>query len=265
MNTKNIRKDRALYFSKYSELYDEIRPGYSDALFEEVAIYLAQDPDLKILEIGAGNGIATEKIHAFWPSELSLIEPGLELCEILEERFKENPNIRIIQDYFENVVLEKNSFDAIFCATAFHWLDKKNKYRRCHDLLVNGGLLVLFWNNSIIDNPKIGLKIQKIYLKYNYVKNNKCIYERQAETIENLKNEVIKSRFFELKEHKLFVRYKRFSSEMYIKLLKTYPSHSQFSDAFFEDIAKVIDVEGGGVDLRITTNLELAQKLDGIN
>src|SRR5699024_6445424 len=108
-------------------------------------------------EIGAGNGIATQKIHAFWPSKLSLIEPGLELCEILEERFKENPNIRIIQDYFENVVLEKNSFDAIFCATAFHWLDKKKKYRRCHDLLVSGGLLVLFWNNSIIDNPEIGL------------------------------------------------------------------------------------------------------------
>lgn len=265
MNTKNIRKDRALYFSKYSELYDEIRPGYSDALFEEVAAYLAQDSDLKLLEIGAGNGNATQKIHAFWPSALTLIEPGLELCEILKERFKAYPKIRIIQDYFENVVLEKNSFDAIFCATAFHWLDKKKKYQRCHKLLVSRGLLVLFWNSSIIDNPEIGLKIQKIYLKYAYVKNNKCIYERQVKTIENLRNEVVNSRYFELKEHKVFVTRRRFTSEMYIKLLKTYPSHSQFSDAFFEDIAKIIETEEDGIDLRITTNLELAQKLDDVD
>lgn len=261
MNTKNINKDRALYFSKFSDLYDEVRPGYSDDVYQEILKYLKVQPNLNFMEIGAGNGVATQEINRIWKPNLTLIEPGRELCDLLETRFQSENNIEIINDYFENVTFEKESFDAIFSATAFHWLDKKRKYRKSHELLRENGLLVLFWNNYLIDDPEVAFKIQKVYRKYGYVKSNYCIYKRQAETIEYLKNEIVRSKFFELLVHKLFVTPLEFSSAKYIKLLKTYPSHASYSDIFFDEIAKIIMADSDRIVVRITTNVEIAKKV----
>jgi hypothetical protein len=57
--------------------------------------------------------------------------------------------------------LGKILFDAIFSATAFHWIDLSTKHKKCCEALNNDGLLVVYWNNYGIEDNEI----QGIYIK----------------------------------------------------------------------------------------------------
>ena len=51
--------DRAGLFDSVAELYDRARPGYPDALVNEVIVRASLPPNGEILEIGSGTGKAS--------------------------------------------------------------------------------------------------------------------------------------------------------------------------------------------------------------
>lgn len=250
------------FFDTFSDVYNEIRPAYNEAVYDAIAEFLEPEATHKILEIGAGNGIATEKINHLWKLELTLLEPGKNLSCLLYEQFGNEPNIQIINDYFEDAELENNYFDAIFSATAFHWLNSETKYTQSYRLLKENGLLIVFWNNYLVENPLLRNEIQKVYTKYTGSKLEKSIGEMQAEKIEDRKNEIINSGLFELLSHRIFTTDVAFTSVEYIKLLKTFPDHAAFPDSFFTEIKNIIEKQGNAVTVRITLNLEIARKIE---
>jgi 16S rRNA A1518/A1519 N6-dimethyltransferase RsmA/KsgA/DIM1 with predicted DNA glycosylase/AP lyase activity len=117
---------KALHFESYFQFYDNARPGYPEEIYTTISKYKTFNENSDILEIGAGNGAASEEIYNKWLSKLVLIEPGNNLCKILSGKFKGNKKITI-----ENVTFEEYQntilFDAIFSATAFHWVDAGDK------------------------------------------------------------------------------------------------------------------------------------------
>ncbi|HBK31277.1 MAG TPA: hypothetical protein DDZ96_12445 [Porphyromonadaceae bacterium] len=127
---KQHEKKQVDFFDKISDVYPEIRPGYNEEIYKAISQFIETGPYYKIVEIGAGNGIATERINEIWNGEITLIEPSKKLSYLLKERFKNHSNKKIINEYFEKVKLEKGYFDAIFSATSFHWLDGKTKFRK---------------------------------------------------------------------------------------------------------------------------------------
>ncbi len=73
------------------------------------------------------------------------MELGEDMAEILRDKCRDYPNVSVDVVSFEEWNCPNNEkYDMIFCAQAFHWLDKNIKYKKCHELLKENGYLVLF-------------------------------------------------------------------------------------------------------------------------
>ena len=65
------------FFDSIAVTYDEVRPGYPKELYRIASKYKQYSACSKILEIGGGQGIATQEICAFWNPDLTVLEPNL--------------------------------------------------------------------------------------------------------------------------------------------------------------------------------------------
>ena len=254
-------EEKALHFDINFQIYDKVRPGYQNEIYETISNYGEFTKISNILEIGTGNGIASQEIYKKWSPKLTLIEPGKNLYDLLKSKFGNIKDIKIHNTTFENYQSEI-LYDAIFSATAFHWVDLSVKYKKSYEMLKNNGLLILYWNNYGIENVRVAEEIQKIYVKYGHGTNDsKSVYKLQLEKIEERKNEIQKSGYFEILEHKIVKYVKEYESNDYIHLLKTFSDHEKMEERFFEEIMSIIQNNENRIDVRIITNLEIAVKI----
>ena len=129
--------------------YDYARPGYPAQLFADIAAFAGRSDlwhDANILEVGAGTGQATAAF-ANTDAALTLLEIGSEQAAYLTGKF---PDAAVICSPFESFEAPDNSFDLIFSATAFHWIDAAVGYPKAHALLKNNGVMAVFWHNSSV-------------------------------------------------------------------------------------------------------------------
>jgi SAM-dependent methyltransferase len=253
-------------FDSIARLYDEVRPGYPKEVYEIVSKYKKFSSESSILEIGAGQGIATKEIYEYWNSKITALEPGKNLFNIARSRFADYKNIKLVNQSFEEFEDNQKLFDGIFSASAFHWIDPNIKYRKSYKLLQKDGLLVVYWNNFSIENVEIKNKIQEIYKKYGFpTTGNKSSLDMQEEKIEKRKNEIDESGMFRIIDHQVIRRTINYSSERYIKLLRTFPDHAKEKianiEGFFEEIAKLVSKEQDNISVKISVNLEIARKI----
>lgn len=249
-----------MHFDKNAEFYNQVRPGYQKELYSIIEMEKQFNQDSLLLELGAGNGIASSEINEKWKSKLILIEPGKTFCDLLIDKFRCNRKIQIEQTTFEDYQIDEK-FDGIFSATAFHWLDKRIKYKKAAELLKDDGLLVLYWNYYSIEEEFIEKAIENIYQKYWGIPTRKLTSaERINEKILQRRQEINESSYFEVVRHQIFTSNYHFNSEMYIKLLRTFPDHENLTSEFFTEVAEVICKNQNQIKVKITTNLEVARK-----
>lgn len=123
--------------------YDRYRPGYPDDLID----YACQAAGLKsgddVLELGCGSGQLTRSLvdRGF---HVTALEPGKKLITLAEKNMPEGPGTaKYINAKFEDAILPKDHYKAVFSASAFHWIDPDISWRKTAELLVPGGLLAL--------------------------------------------------------------------------------------------------------------------------
>lgn len=212
-----------LTFNKDVINYDKYRPRYCPQLFNDIISYSPLNQSKSALEIGIGTGQATLPFLNTGCS-LKAIELGHELTKFSKKKFSEFNNINIENISFENFKPSPKSFDLIYSATAFHWIEEKIAYPKVFDMLKSGGTLALFWNRPYVarENDLLHKEIQSIYSKYR-PSNNKIIeidtekYQKRIETI--------KKYGFENIEFKLYHQTRQFNAEDYMGLLNTYSDH----------------------------------------
>jgi SAM-dependent methyltransferase len=124
------------------------RIGYPDDLFEKIFERVCANP--RILEIGAGTGLATRSLLDRNPCELVVVESDPVLVEYLRERF---PHLTLINAGFPDVAID-GSFDLIVCAAAFHWMEPSPALARIRELLKPDGVWAMWWN--AYRNPTCG-------------------------------------------------------------------------------------------------------------
>jgi len=140
--------ERKKSFNKGAEVYDRTRPSYSDFVINWILDRAEVSLNDTLLEIGPGTGQATipfarkgHKVHC--------VELGDELANILREKCSDY-SVEVDVSPFEEWIPKKGfRTPLIYSATAFHWIDKNIKYKKCFDLLSKDGNLVLMWNNPI--------------------------------------------------------------------------------------------------------------------
>jgi SAM-dependent methyltransferase len=138
---EQMRVHRARTFDEVADLYDRARPQCRDQLFDDLFALAGMEPSGKdVLEIGCGTGQATLPL-ARRGCNVAGVEMGKNLAHIARAKAAQYPNVRIVTARFEDWDPRGASFDMVFAATAWHWLDPGLRYRKAAQLLRPAGVL----------------------------------------------------------------------------------------------------------------------------
>jgi SAM-dependent methyltransferase len=133
---KNVSMQRGLAFDRVAELYDRARPGYPERLIDAA---LGDQRVRDVLEVGCGPGRLTAALVARG-LHVEAIEPGANLAAIARRRM---PEVEVQVARFEELELAEASFDVVFSATAFHWVDPGIGWAKAARVLRPRGTLAL--------------------------------------------------------------------------------------------------------------------------
>ncbi len=122
--------------------YHGARSGYPASLFEFLSHRIAPSP--RILEIGAGTGLATKGLVSCNPQRLALLEPDARLCKFLKSQFAPNGAEVACGAFPESPVV--GPFDLVACAAAFHWMEPIAALAAARSLLAPRGVWAMWWN-----------------------------------------------------------------------------------------------------------------------
>ena len=159
-----MERDPRLSFDAAADVYDEIRPRYPRAMFGELFDVLPDAP--AIVEVGPGTGQATRDLLQRGAT-VTAVEIGRNLAAQLQ-RVISSPRLSVIVGDFETVELPKQSFDALFAATAYHWISADAQLDRPGELLRPHGVVAVVDLNQVTSSDDKGFfaAAQPIYDRY---------------------------------------------------------------------------------------------------
>src|SRR4051794_29061190 len=130
-------------FESAAALYDAARPDYPPELFDDVVALAGLERRARLLEIGCATGKAT---RPFLERGFSVVcvELGAQLAQRASRNLARLP-VTIEVAPFETWGGEPETFDLVFAATAWHWIDPTVRYAKAHRLLRPSGHLA-FWS-----------------------------------------------------------------------------------------------------------------------
>lgn len=135
-------------FEEAPELYDRVRPGYPDELFDDLVRLAGLRERSRILELGCGTGQATVPL-AQRGFEVVAIELGAGLAEVAKQKLSALPAVTVINAAFEKWPLPAEPFDLVLAATSFHWIDPAVRVLKAADALRTGGALAVVSTHHI--------------------------------------------------------------------------------------------------------------------
>lgn len=127
-------------FDEAADSYARVRPRYPAALYDGLAELGGLSPGTHVLEIGCGTGQATRDLARRW--RVVAIELGARLAARARLELSDVPDLEIVTADFDRWD-DRRSFDAVFAATAYHWLDPASRAQRCADRIRGGGALAI--------------------------------------------------------------------------------------------------------------------------
>ncbi|WP_274362282.1 class I SAM-dependent methyltransferase [Paenibacillus thermotolerans] len=256
--------ERKNTFNEIAKEYDKFRPDYPEKLFTDILEYSDLRKDDSILEIGCGTGQATKGFVELGYNYFHCIELGQNLAEFTREKFKDKPNVKIINSAFETWQCEKSGFDLAISGTAFHFIQPQHfGYRKVYDLLRDHGSIAFFWTVHVPSFDDVFTQIRGIYKKYapQLEDSNKPSLEHIIEerTVLTVKDGLFKDLDV--------IRYRwndTYTASEYISLLNTNSRHRLLSDdvriRLFDEIEEAIERQGGTILKPQAVVLFLARK-----
>lgn len=157
-----LREARRRSFDEAADDYDAVRPGYPDALFDELASRIP--PPTDVLKVGPGTGQATSALLERGYRVLA-IEPGARLAAHLRRKLA-RPALTVHVGRLEDWPMRPAAFDLAVAFSSFHWIEPDAGYRILAGALRPGGWLGLAWNEPVDDEPEPGSfedAVQPIY------------------------------------------------------------------------------------------------------
>jgi SAM-dependent methyltransferase len=131
-------------FDSAASLYQQARPDYPEALFDELVRLAGLRSGGRLLEIGCATGKATAPM-ARRGFQITCVEIGSELAAAARQNLAGSGPVEVIEAAFETWQPSPGvAFDLVYAATAWHWIDPAVRYQRAWDLLRPGGHLALW-------------------------------------------------------------------------------------------------------------------------
>ena len=251
-------------FDEVALLYNDARPCYPDELISTLIAITKLHKASTILEIGPGTGQATKPL-AKQGFNITCIELGAALAEVAKYELQDYKNVKILVGAFEETTLQTESFDLVFAATAFHWIDPELKYLKTHRILKDKGNLAVIHTNHISDEKgDIFFKVsQSIYDRYDFTDKDR---EPVLPKNKDLAPSDVDKSLFKLRHFQLFPIAITYSANSYVRLLNTYSNHlvasKEVLQAFLDEIENLINNKfEGRIEKYFSMSLSVAQKI----
>jgi SAM-dependent methyltransferase len=142
MSGETLARSYGKVFNEVAVEYDRNRPAYPDALVDQACEVAGLRDGDRVLEIGCGTGQLTRGLLARG-LRVTALEPGDQLIRLAEENLKDVGDVRFVHARLEDMPPPRESFEAVFSASAIHWVDPDLSWRRIADVLAPGGTLAL--------------------------------------------------------------------------------------------------------------------------
>jgi SAM-dependent methyltransferase len=251
-------------FNREARLYHETRPRYPQALFDSLIKVTHLQKNARLLEIGPGTGQATEALARRGYLILA-VELGPDLAEVAREALRSYENVEVINGAFEEVELPSESFDLVYAATSFHWVNPAARFMKPHALLKERGHLAIIDTHHVSDEAgdRFFFASRPIFEEYRL--NDKGDDFHKPRTFD-LKPFEFDENLFELVFFKAFPIQVRYNSKEFAKLLGTYSPmlamNPKSRAGFLKEITDLIENQFGGfLNYHFAMTLAIAKKI----
>ncbi|KUG04014.1 methyltransferase type 12 [hydrocarbon metagenome] len=115
---------------KYMKIIDVVAPGRKEILNIISSLATQLPPEqLKIMDLGCGWGQVTEEILKYAPGcSVVMLDYSEEMVVISKQRFKENPNVQVLQhDLNQGLIDKKQEYDAVVSCFALHHVEYEKR------------------------------------------------------------------------------------------------------------------------------------------
>ena len=129
-------------FDEIAAEYDRRRPAYPDELVDQACQVAGIRSGDRVLEVGCGSGQLTRGLLARG-LHVTALEPGKSLMALARQNLEGAGEVEFVNAQFEDALLPREQFEAVFSASAFHWVDPEVSWQKAADVLVPGGTLAL--------------------------------------------------------------------------------------------------------------------------
>jgi SAM-dependent methyltransferase len=129
-------------FDEIAAEYDRRRPAYPDELVDQACQVAGIGTGDHVLEVGCGSGQLTRSLVARG-LHVTALEPGTSLIALARQNLEGAGEVEFVNAQFEAALLPRERFQAVFSASAFHWIDPEVSWQKAADVLVPGGTLAL--------------------------------------------------------------------------------------------------------------------------
>lgn len=242
--------EKRMTFNEVADLYDTIRPKYPPALFSDLIELSRLKPNGRILEIGAGTGIATLPL-AERGYEIVAVEPGADLAAVARRKLSGFSNVTIAIDSFEDWPLPREPFDLVLSATAFHWVDPAVRYEKAARALRADGALAVFSYHHVAGGDEAFFEqAQDCYRRYVPDTDPDERLQDPREYVVRDTGVLEASGFFQRPENRTYLTEAAYTKDEYLDLLSTYSGHRVLDppnrQALFDCIGSLIDENFNG-------------------
>jgi SAM-dependent methyltransferase len=236
-------------FDSAADLYEAARPSYPDELIDDLVELAELKPGDRLLEIGCATGKATRPLLARGFAVVC-VELGAQLAERARGDLAGLP-VEVHVAPFETWEGEPHSFDLVYAATAWHWIDPALRYRKAHELLRPGGHLA-FWSALHAFPPDYDpffAEIQEVYDELGESYPGEWP-PAPPDEVPDLAPEIEASGLFDHLRVRRYVWEKHYTADEYLALLDTFSGHIAMEPAKREHLYGEIRRRLGGRRVR---------------
>jgi SAM-dependent methyltransferase len=212
-------------FDRVAARYQGARPDYPPELYARLLDRTGLRPPAELLEIGCGPGKATLPL-ARMGFHITAVELGPEMAAEARRNLAEFPHVQVIAGSFDEWQPPPGrSFDLVYAATAWGWLDPATKYARAGAVLRPGGFLAV-WGAGHAFPTGFDPFFTEIQDVYNEIGEDAGLWPPPPPDADpGASEEITRSECFDLIGVERYVWSLRYTAEEYISLLDTFSGH----------------------------------------
>ena len=213
-------------FDSIAHGYQQARPEYPAALYEELLRLTGLRPPDRLCDVGCATGKATRPL-AERGFPITCVEIGAGLATEARRNLAQFGGVEVVHADVETwQPAEPGVFALVFAATAWHWIDPDLRYQRAWALLRPGGHLA-FWNAAHVfpaDADPFFYEIQDVYDEIGEGLPQGTVRHRPGEEPDHRAG-IEASGLFTDVVVRHFAWERRYTADEYIRLLDTFSGH----------------------------------------